>query len=96
MNLDTLLSGFLGGAMLGAARMILSLPVVMGIQDMKFSQFIASHCLLAFLLGLVGAAVAWELDGRAAGFVEGIGALSFLTLLGADSPSSLKRGNETK
>lgn len=96
MDLDTLVSGFLGGAMLGVVRMLRTVPVVMSAQDMKVVQFVSAHCLLALLLGLMGAAVVWALEGRAGAFIEGIGALSFLTLLAADSPSHHGRGDEAK
>jgi hypothetical protein len=96
MDVETLVSGFLGGAMLAAVRMIRTFPVVMSAQDMKVAQFISAHCLLALLLGLMGAAVVWALEGRASAFIEGIGALSFLTLLAADSPSSPEPGEEQR
>jgi uncharacterized membrane protein len=83
-NLDeAMLSGMLGGSILGLCRLLLSLHVVSSQHpdNPRYKQVVGSHAVAMVLFASIGAAVSWAFQGRAGDFLTGVSAVVMMTLI---------------
>ncbi|MDQ0618253.1 hypothetical protein [Arthrobacter globiformis] len=87
MNIDfmlteTWLQGMLGGATLGAGRLLINFVRLNHARtETKYVRFFLAHIIAGIFFSILGGAFAWGMEGRAGNFTAGISAMLLLSLL---------------